>query len=94
MHTHEGIRRDGSARLQAFRSSREASCISELPHKEDALVTHKTSENLARVQSRHCDCHFSQVPGCADMPIKEKITLFFPHRAHTAIRAEQKSAGF
>ena len=28
------------------------------------------------------------------MPIREKITLFFPHREHTAITAEQKSAGF
>ena len=28
------------------------------------------------------------------MPIRENITLFFPHREHTAITAEQKSAGF
>ena len=28
------------------------------------------------------------------MPTREKITLFFPPREHTASTAEQKSAGF
>lgn len=63
-----------------------------IPHTDEAPLTLKTSEYLAKLQSHHYKCHLSQLQRRADMPIKQMITLFLPPREHTAITGEQEQA--
>lgn len=89
------LRTHWSARLYAFlpgdRPS-ESKHTGLIPHTEEAPLTLKTSEYLAKLQSHHYKCHLSQLQRRADMPIKQMITLFLPPREHTAITGEQEQA--
>lgn len=88
------LRMHWRASLCGFPSSTQASRISEytgvILDQEEALVILKPSEYLAKLQGRHYECHLSQLHRRADIPIKSMITLFFPQRKHTAIKAERR----